>query len=46
MESYFIWKGESSLDKEIIITKKPSIPKFEKRQESIIIPRKKWNTVL
>jgi len=37
-KSYFIWKNINSLDKDIIITKKPTIPKFEKRMESITIP--------
>lgn len=39
-KSYFIWKNINSLDKDIIITKKPTIPKFEKRIESITIPGK------
>ncbi len=37
-KSYFIWKNINSLDKDIIITKKPPLPKFERRTENIVIP--------
>lgn len=33
--NYFIWKDENSLDRDIIITKMPTIPKFARKIEKI-----------
>ena len=43
--SYFIFKGQNSNDKGIIITKMPPISKAERRVEKITIPRKKWSFI-